>query len=370
MCSSWLFMTNNNPGNFKFKSDVFKERMKQGILRPDEVDRMFYPPKYDIDNIIRSPTTKGFIGFIIGLESLVDISTVVGYATAILAADFNQPTPSPLLIRDLVGGTFKDLILGLGWDNFPGVAISGDYRLLSKYEHRFYDIMEKIIMKLPNLVPSSGAPQLLKQIIIDRNEVTVSSYLPRDLAVKILVKSRYSSIFETAGINPDNLVRDTLLPYQLPGSSSSLSVGDNQRQDSRQVASYQTGHRYEGQQLVQCSAIMSKPCDLSLYIGVNRKIVNAAKRNGMSAIAIKGYAHNSQMLRSADLIVDSFDILPINECYKIVRKALKRAEGPEQQTSSVPTLIKTITKSVSAESLDNNQKSKDTFADEIGSDQF
>ena len=63
-------------GNPRFKSDVFNDRLKQGVLIPDEVDRMFHPPKYDIENILRSPTTKGFVGFILSLDGcLVDISS-------------------------------------------------------------------------------------------------------------------------------------------------------------------------------------------------------------------------------------------------------------------------------------------------------
>ena len=89
-------------------------RIKKGSISTYEINRMFKLTRTQLDKVNR-PLATGYSGIIIGLEScMLDLSSTYGYSFAILASDLNQATPDPILVRDLLGSTFKDYIIGLG----------------------------------------------------------------------------------------------------------------------------------------------------------------------------------------------------------------------------------------------------------------
>lgn len=73
-------------------------------------------------------------------------------------------------------------------------------------------------------------------------------------------------------------------------------------------------------------------------------------------------------LRSADRLVDSLKQLRAKDLYALAERSLKQEEGPQQQTSSDAALDKIKTKSVAAPASFEDDRPKDTFADELGSD--
>jgi hypothetical protein len=62
---------------------------------------------------------------------------------------------------------------------------------------------------------------------------------------------------------------------------------------------------------------MQKPAILSLLVDSSRKNILSAKRVGMNCVAIKGNAANVQLLRGADLVVDSVNKFSVKEGYKV-----------------------------------------------------
>jgi hypothetical protein len=233
---------------------------------------------------------------------MVDLTSAFGYSYSILAGDLNQPTPNPVIIRDLLGSTFKDYSIALGLNIPPEYMI--------KYEMRFYAIFEKVLERIPHLQPTSGCRELLSTIINENNDITVVTSLPRSLALKVLAKSGLSNTFETR-VNPDRLlchnIDDIIQLIQSPptadsstatieaaaasaSSSSSLIMTDpstsstatdaNDIQNEMSAYSSNYGDKYLKQRIHRSCAIMKKPTVLTVCIDGNRRQIVAAKRTG------------------------------------------------------------------------------------------
>ena len=299
-------------------SNSLSERIRKGSITAYEINRMFKITRTQLDNIERSSST-GFTGVMIGLEScMVDLTSAFGYSYSILAGDLNQPTPDPIIIRDLLGSTFKDYSIALGLNIPPEYMI--------KYEMRFYAIFEKVLERIPHLPPTTGCRELLSTIINDNNDITVVTSLPRSLALKVLAKSGLSNTFETR-VNPDRLlchnIDDIIQLIQSPSlavaaavdsstssstttvaaastsssssstliatdtattttttiaSPSSAAANDIQNEVSAYSSNY--GDKYLKQRIHRSCAIMKKPTVLTVCIDGNRRQIVAAKRTG------------------------------------------------------------------------------------------
>ena len=327
----------------KAKIDKMIEKAKKGEITTSEIDRALQPPTHLVDSI-KSPLSKGFMGVALSLEgSLVNANALFALSFVLLAQDLKLQPPHPKQVNDLIGIDFSDLVLAIGW------PINKED--ISSLEPQFFKIMEGLIDKYP-VERRIGADKFINSIISDRNEVTVYSSLPRKLAVKLLRSSGMSTVFE-GRISPDHLV--TYIPpnYDVVGGEWQLTAG-------RSRWTYQ---------LLQCCLLMRKSPTLSLLIDSSHRNILSAKRSGLSCISLKGSAGNTASLRPADYVADDFSKLTTKILYQVGRKALIHADGPEQQTSAViskvpPNRLKT------AAYMEDNNDIKDTFADELGSDQF
>lgn len=292
--------SSNKDNHLSPTSNSLSERIRKGSITAYEINRMFKITRPQLDNIERSSST-GFTGVLIGLEScMVDLTSAFGYSYSILSGDLNQPTPNPVIIRDLLGSTFKDYSIALGLNIPPEYMI--------KYEMRFYTIFEKVLERIPHLQPTSGCRELLSTIINDNNDITVVTSLPRSLALKVLAKSGLSNTFETR-VNPDRLlchnIDDIIQLIRSPltsetstattevaaaSASSSLIMTDttttataadaNDIQNEMSAYSSNYGDKYLKQRIHRSCAIMKKATVLTVCIDGNRRQIVAAKRTG------------------------------------------------------------------------------------------
>lgn len=323
-----------------FIPENLKSRLEKGMVNINELDRVFILNSFEIDNVKR-PLSQSFVGFIIALEGgLVDVADVYVASFALFADFMGQPSPNPIEVVDLIGAEFREIVIGLGFN-------IGENEI-PIYEERFYVIMKRVIQTMQvERVP--GCDDFVKELIDDDNEIAVVTALPRDIAIMLLGKSRLSPLFE-GKINPDNLVHHTIQNASITGEFN-----------------YGIGQTTQSSQLVECCYRMKKPSTLCLLIHSGRRNIITGKRLGMSCVALKGYAANIQYLRPADTIVDGFEKFSLREAYRIVRKAVSQADGPDQQAASVPVLIKSNRLLTAAPMMDR-RPAKDTFAQEKGSD--
>lgn len=240
--------------------DALVARAEKGMVRMNELDRLFALNSFEVDNIKR-PLSKSFIGFIFSLEGgIVDTAALFVFSFTLLADECNKPAPNPIEVKDLIGSEFRDIIIGLGWNVHP-------YDIPS-YEEKFYMIMKKVLANLPNINRIAGSETFIKEIVADNNEITVKTALPRDIAIMLLGKSKLSNLFD-GKVNPDNLVYYTSSNQ----TTSTLNYG---------------GQTVESSKLVECCFKMKKPSTLSLLVDGSRKNIITAKRLGLSCIAVKG----------------------------------------------------------------------------------
>ena len=265
-------------------SNMGNERKSLQVTTLYEINRMFRLSAGTIDNIVRSHAV-GYTGVILSLDScLVDLSSVLGYSFAILAGDLDQTVPDPQAVKDVVGCTFKDCTIALGWNIPP--------ELMSKYESRFFTIVDMLLDKFP-IEPRMGAEQLIERLLDDGNDVTVCTCLPRDLALKVMGKSQLARLFE-GRVPPDHLL------YHLPANlisgnginaaenSAANNDDDDDDDDVDDSVNNNYGDRYMNRRFVQCCQVMRKPPSLCVVIDGNRRHVLAAKRNGVTSIALAG----------------------------------------------------------------------------------
>ena len=241
-----------------YQTPLIKQRLKDGLLTPREVDKLFTPSKHEIDSILKV-SSSGFAGVIISLDTaLVDIKSICGYSYSLLAGELSQPTPNPKKVYDSLGSTFKTCITSFGWD----IDINNN---LDVYEKRYYEIFEKLLNMMP-IEAHFGAVQLINELIRNNDEITVISSFPRSLAINILKKANLSPLFE-GRVPAEHLVC---------------------RDDGTSAIKQQIGEGYSGQRIVECCGLMRSPTMLAIYIDANRRNVLAAKRDGLGVIALQG----------------------------------------------------------------------------------
>eukprot|EP00600_Ochromonadales_sp_CCMP1393_P003214 CAMPEP_0174988822 /NCGR_PEP_ID=MMETSP0004_2-20121128/20356_1 /TAXON_ID=420556 /ORGANISM="Ochromonas sp., Strain CCMP1393" /LENGTH=338 /DNA_ID=CAMNT_0016242115 /DNA_START=184 /DNA_END=1200 /DNA_ORIENTATION=- len=310
-----------------------------------ELNKRYKLSSHDVDEILR-PLAHGHAGVIMSLDTvMVDLSTAFGYSFAILASDLNEHAPAPRDIKDLIGSSFKDCIISLGW-NIPD-------EFVSKYELRFYKIFEAVLAKLP-IESNPGVVDLIQKLIDDGNEITVITSLPRDIARNIMGRTQLARIFEERDVNPEHLICNDILNDTDEGGYNAEKYGD----------------KYIGRIFIQCCHLMRRNTLCAVLVDGNRRHVLAAKRNGLSCVALSGFSANAQFLRSADQVASSVEDLAPKNLYQIIKNAVKQEEGPELQTDSVSVRSKIRTMQTSSPAMDNygEEQQQDTFADGLDSD--
>eukprot|EP00601_Ochromonadales_sp_CCMP2298_P033075 CAMPEP_0173369922 /NCGR_PEP_ID=MMETSP1144-20121109/26372_1 /TAXON_ID=483371 /ORGANISM="non described non described, Strain CCMP2298" /LENGTH=335 /DNA_ID=CAMNT_0014321361 /DNA_START=400 /DNA_END=1407 /DNA_ORIENTATION=+ len=308
-----------------------------------ELNRMFRLSSHQTEAILR-PLSSGHAGVVVSLDTvLVDLTTVFGYSLAILAGDLDQETPTPTQVRDLVGGTFRDFVMSLGWD-VPDSQ-------LGKYEARLWTILDTVLKHFP-LEASPGAMDLISQLISEGNEITVFTSLPRDLAIKLIVKTQLSALFE-GRVPPERLLCSEVL-------KDTEETGFNRDK---------YGERYIRRRFLKCCWLMQKNPLLVVLLDGNRRHILEGKRTGLCCLALSGFSANAQFLRAADRVVSSLESMQPKDIYKMTRRAVLQEEGPEQQAAAEGVRDVIRLRQTAAPAEDNwKQKRQDTFADELGSD--
>lgn len=249
-----------------------------------ELNRMYRLSSSAMERMLE-PTSTGYAGVIVSLDTaMVDLSKPIGYSLAILAGDLNEATPDPLKVRDLVGSTFRDFTIGLGW-NIPE-------EFLSKYEQRYFDILSTVVSKLP-IESLEGTQQLIRSLLDEKNEVTVMTSLRKDIALNVLGKTRLCQLFE-GRVPPDHLIchGHEVLPnaYNVESSTyDTVGVGSRDSDDTyRQISEEIYGDRYMNKRFLHCCHVMRKPPMTCVLLDGNRRHVVGSKKFGMSCIALPG----------------------------------------------------------------------------------
>ena len=348
----------NRIGHDKYISPSLEARITLGTATIADIDRAFGINEKDYEYLNR-PNTKGYVGTILCLDTaLLDMELVIAYSYSLLASELGQSPPKPQEIRDVLGSTFYEAMLSLGWT----IPLS-NIKFVSQLEQKFNEIVSKVIDNPTiNIKIKPGVSMFIDSLLNDENDLSVITVLPRELAVKALRKSGLGSMLE-GRVNPDNLIT----PYpdkQTPQNQQSPQQKhiDYQKQQLLEKA----GHD-QGWHIVRCCALMRTPSVLSVYIGGNRRKMQESKKKGLSVIGIKGLSLDPQALRASDKSIDGLNKLKLDDLYDLIKRALKNSQGPGLQTESIPARVNVITKSVAAPAMDDF-RNKDTFADEFGSD--
>lgn len=216
----------------------------------------------------QSPLAVGFTGVIISLDTvLTDLTKLFAYSFAQLAEDMEVDIPSVAAVRDLVGCTFRDYTIAFGWSVPP--------EEMADREMQFFLRVESALSKM-TIEAQDGAAQLVHCLLAEGNDIAVVSSLPRPLALKVLGKSRISTVFENR-LNPNRL-----LAYDPPPAPD----------DPTEDRDDDYGDRYMNRRFLRVCGLFKKSPVLIALIDGNRKHVLSARRSGMSCIAVSGmHAH-------------------------------------------------------------------------------
>jgi phosphoglycolate phosphatase-like HAD superfamily hydrolase len=247
-----------------------------------EVQRKFRLASGEVHEIL-NPKAHGFAGVVFTLEnSMTDLTKVFGYSLAILAGELNQEVPGPSTVKMVVGNTFPDILRSLHW------VIPGN--LLTFYEKRFFAIFDAVLEKLP-VVPKEGAVKAIRHVLSEKNEVVVTTRLPRCTALRVLGLTGLGDAFE--GLVPP----DHLLCYQTENETESESDSDSSESRSDLMSTWGPdtedrllGERYDTQELVDCCAALGKTPARCVVVTSSQRAITAAKRSGFSCIGITGTA--------------------------------------------------------------------------------
>jgi len=228
-----------------------------------EVNRRFRLSSRDVQRI-KEKHCHGSVGVIISLDTaLLDLTQLFGYAYAMFCEDIDTQVPNPASIRDLVGSTFRDYAIALGW-SLP----TDDLPL---QEEKLFACVDYMLGKVP-IEAQPGCVELVNNVLEQGNDIIVVTSLPRPLALKVLGKSQLSQLFE-GRVNPDHL-----LTYNPPPPPD----------DPKESRLDNYGDRYMNRRFLQICGIFKKPPVLCVLIDGNRRHVLSAKRNGLSCIALSG----------------------------------------------------------------------------------
>eukprot|EP01032_Pedospumella_encystans_P028810 gene28810-32537_t len=256
-----------------------------------EVNRRFRLSTRDVQRI-KEKHSQGSVGVIISLDTaLLDLSQLFGYAYAMFCEGLDDRVPNPASIRDLVGSTFRDYAIALGW-SFP----TDDLPL---QEEKLFACLDYMLDKVP-IEAQPGCVELVNSVLEQGNDIIVVSSLPRPLALKVLGRSQLSQLFE-GRVNSDHL-----LTYNPPPPPD----------DPKESRLDNYGDRCMNKRFLQICGILKKPPVLCILIDGNRRHILSAKRNGLSCIALSGFAEHAQDLRSADFIASGLLTIKMSEINK------------------------------------------------------
>ena len=281
---------------YTYMTPALEERMKLGQISVQELNRYFGLSKRELEDYESSSMNilHGKLGVIISLEDFIVNSREV-YEFAYLyffQAVLGQQTELPTAIRidDVIGDSFKDGLIGLG---YTGVTMNENQEI-AKLETRFLDVLKDMMNRFPQIEPNDGIPELLNDIINDNNEICLITSLPRDFAIKLIEKCRLVDYFK-GRVHPDNLI----CPSDI--------IIDPAKSNKRY---------FDGQLLRSC--YLMKKCTLeTIFLSFNRKHILAAKRLGINSIAVRGLTMNSFDLRVADKVLSDTSELKISDLYKV-----------------------------------------------------
>jgi len=326
----------------KYIPPGLQQRLEEGRLLPRDIDQIFAVDRKDVD-YINSFGSTGYIGTIFSLDTaLVDLLEVFFYSYNVLGKELNQKPPSVSEIKDVIGSSLKDSISTLGWD----IPI----KIIPAIQPNYFAIIERILEITPVKV-NPGVVELILNMLIEGNQVSVVTSLPRSIALKILKSTQLSEIFQ-GRVSPENLVTLDDYSYFIENYKSAAPI------------------TCEKWQLLRCMSYMRKPSALTIYMDGNRRNLLEAKRMGLSAVALKGLSRDPQALRTGDKVLNmnEIDTLKVLDFYNIVRRALAMQDGPavQKETAALIPPSRPVRNKIQAPALDGRKK--DTFAEEFGSD--
>lgn len=263
--------------------DNFYSRLNEGFVSYQELEPLFRMTKDRLLEI-NKPSGIGYIGFIMNLEnSLIDAESIYSSCLIKLSVLFNQPKPVDVNIRGLIGIPISDAIGKLGWE-FP-------VEVHSKCEEEFYRLIKEYVESNAIRV-ASHAVELLKQIENDKNDISVISYLPRDIVQYIFTKTSLVRFFK-GKVSPRQLITIPPLSQLTDKPISNSFFSDSDDDSALNVFAYSKRSNYEGNAFVKsryiaaCGYMHKLPYECVMIDGIVDHVV-LAKQLGMTCIALDG----------------------------------------------------------------------------------
>lgn len=303
---SFMTLFSGMRGSRKYIPPLLEERLKDGRVKPSELDRCFPLSERDIEDITKETALefpagarigqekKFNIGVIFSLEStLCDVSYIYKNAFQQLIPHLpllgltaqSQSTVSKLTaanICDSIGSDIKDCLLAL-YDVQSELEVLNDPVVLNAAEIKFLSIFRNIVDNLPRGIRIDirpGAEKLLNSAIEDGNDVMVSTRLPRMIALRLLQQSGLASLL-VGRVNPNNLVivndfGDT--DFDLDPPSTRPLLLQRMRQSRYSIE----------QHVLKCCYALGKNTLKTVYVDGNRRNVLRVKRLGVNVVAVRG----------------------------------------------------------------------------------
>jgi hypothetical protein len=269
----------------RFIPEDFYSRLNEGMVSYQELEPIF-PITKDHLLDINKVGAKGFIGFVMNFEnSLIDSKQMYEACFSKLSMLFNQPKPIDSNLRESIGIPLSDALRKLGWE-------FGADEDQSKCEQEFYELVKQYVQKNAIKIAPYAA-EMLEQILMDQNDISVISFLPRDIVQYLFTKTSLLRFFKGI-VPPKQLITLPPLSQLTFDSTSKASIRDSDADSFMKVYSYSTGRsRFEGAAFVKsryiaaCGYMHKLPCECLLIDGIIDHIV-LGKQLGMSCIALEG----------------------------------------------------------------------------------
>lgn len=318
----------------------FETRVENEEVTAYELEKLFTPDRFELMDI-NINTSKGFAGMIFSLEgALVNIEMVYILAFNGLALQTGFAEPEVSSVLEVIGLTFRDAASQLNL-----LPLDLDHIEMKTLEVQFYRKIGQLIDTM-ELRPYPGAVELLDQAICEENEVTIVTVLPRNIAQTIFAKTKMVLLLE-GRVDSRNLIslpsledmNDELKQIQDDLYDLENSINRFAKQKDMINAFHPTyGDRYYQNHLLKCCGRLYKAPMMVVYVDISHKIIQCAKKCGMSTIAVRGRASEVFSLRGSDKVVDDLSAVTMSDVYQVVRRAVQNAQGPAQQ--QVPVLKK------------------------------
>lgn len=301
----------------RFIPDGVRKLLDEGRLTAAELDKLFAPSK-QTSEYIQGFGSSGYVTSVFNLETaLVDVRDIWLYAYKLVGSELRQEEPSGSQINDVIGSTFKDAVLTLGWKVAP--------QILEQAEIQFYKVIEKLLEAL-QVRPVEGAVDMINALLDQGNKLTVVSSLPRTTAILVLKKAGLSPIFQ-GRVDPELLI----------------TLNDYEEYRDSYLAKHKTlpsGLSITKWQLLRSLTLLRVPTCLTVYVDGNRLNLQLAKRMSLSTIAMRGFSRDPFALRSGDKVLDNFSGVKALDFYNLIRRAIAYADGPAVQKQTEMTRVR------------------------------